>query len=491
MTSRHILYADAAGLVAYRRQRGGIGLEGEFAADAAGCAAFEAWLAQRRSGIFRLLADVADEDFHTEDIPYVGGRDRAALLRRKLDQHRRGTPLAVALPQGRLAQGRRDERVLFASLTHPQLFAPWLDALTRAGAALAGIHSLPQAMVGLPEAQAHERALLVTISRAGLRQTLFENGQLRFSRLTALASTAPAEAAVACADEAARIRPYADSHGLIAGDGPLAVLILVHPAHAGAFRQRCRDSADLRFEFLDLVAVARRHGLATPPADCRSEVLFAHLLSRRPPRRQYANNDVRRHFRLRQARIAFAAGTWATLALGLAVAGLQWHEADLLRRETAALHAQIERDADALRARQASLPATPIAADRLRAVVERHAQLVRTSPGPTPLYRRLGAVLAEFPEIELERLDWSLAEGGADGPAAVVDVHGVLPAEMAQDQNRQIAAIEALRTRLGGAGGIRARATSLPFDADSGRVLTSAAANAEPLRFALRVSQAL
>jgi hypothetical protein len=67
---------------------------------------------------------LAEEGFQLEDLPYVQGGDRNALLQRRLSQYYYNTPLSAAISLGRAKEGRRDEKVLFAALTRVETFTP-------------------------------------------------------------------------------------------------------------------------------------------------------------------------------------------------------------------------------------------------------------------------------------------------------------------------------------------------------------------------------
>jgi hypothetical protein len=165
-----------------------------------------------------LLADLADEGFQIESLPYTQGADRQALLSRKLGQYFYGAPLATALSFGRDKGGRRDEKFLFTALTRPQLFEPWLAALRAAEAQLAGVYSLPllggALLAKLPNA-ADSAACWSRLPRRHPAELLRErpaqvqppdaNGGLR-----------PAEIAAGCAAEALKIKQYLLGQRLLA-----------------------------------------------------------------------------------------------------------------------------------------------------------------------------------------------------------------------------------------------------------------------------------
>lgn len=143
MPQRRALFLDANRITAYAWQGGRIQSEGYFAGDVPGLEAFSAYLKTKRSSLFYLLADVAEEGYQIEDIPFVQGNDRKALIERRLSQYFYGTPLATAVSLGRDKTGRRDEKMLFSALTRPQFFEPWLATLRQSETRLAGVFSVP------------------------------------------------------------------------------------------------------------------------------------------------------------------------------------------------------------------------------------------------------------------------------------------------------------------------------------------------------------
>src|ERR671914_2528100 len=142
--ARHLLYFTAEDHYLYTSARGRLELEAKFAADDVGVSAFRDHLSDRKGTLFALLADLAGEDFHEEQVPWLRGSDREAVVQRRLAQRYRDTRLAAALSLGPIAgPHRRNERLLLASFTSTQQFAPWLEALEEAGGRLGGGYSVP------------------------------------------------------------------------------------------------------------------------------------------------------------------------------------------------------------------------------------------------------------------------------------------------------------------------------------------------------------
>lgn len=513
MTQRRVLFLDASHLSAFRVGGGSIVAEGDFTADATGFEAFAAYLMQQRHSLFMLLADVAEEGFQLEEVPYSSGKDRIAIIKRKLGQYFYGTPLSVARTLGRLKTGRRDVRLLLMALTQPQQFDPWLNILRDAQACLAGIYSVAQLVPALLPATAPAQLLVITQTRSGLRQTFFVDRQLRFSRLSPLATGAAQESAIAAAAEAAKMHQYLSSQRLIERGTPLTTLVLAHPAQLSALRERCRDSSILRFEFIDLPQEEKRAGLAATCADSRAEMLFCHLLARKTPPEQFARSVERRHYRLWQTRFALKGASAVVLASGLLFAaklGMDIHE---IRGGTEQIRQQTHLDQRHYDLTMQALPKIPLTTDNLRALVDRYDRVAQRAEGPAPLLAQLSRSLDAFPGIALEQVEWKIAEqiesgplgsptatqqlsippNMANGPYAQATVAARLPIGMLGDQRGQLKLVADFTKHLGATPDTLAVILQPPIDTQSGKTLKSGDERGTPEapRFSFRVIRKL
>jgi hypothetical protein len=514
MPDRRVLFLDSSRLTAYRWQSGHLHAEGVFSPDETGLDAFAEYLAGHRRSIFHLLAEVADEGFQIEDVPFVRGRDRSALVERKLGQYFYGTPLSTAFSLGRDQEGRRDEKILFAALTRPQHFEPWLAALRRAESRLSGIYSVPQTLATLARdlSKTHPRLLLVTVTGGGLRQTFVQDGRLHFSRLTPLATNTVDEMAIAANLESVKMYHYLAGQRLIGRHTPLATVVLVHPAQQAAFRARCVDTEELRFEFLDILDEAKRHHLKSPPRDSHAELLFLHLLVADAPHLQFAPAAERRFFRLWQTQFALRSAGFISLAACLLFAAKQGAEYYGISAETAEMQTRLQEDRQRYDSALQALPKIPISTDNLRALIGRYDEITKVAVGPEPAYLLLGRALRDSPKVDLESLEWRITnnpEGSAasaaasgKGPGAgapqdrasyvAMDVHGLLPISMATDHRSQRDTVTAFADRLRAEAGVQVKVLSMPFETESGKPLKSGgehAADIEAPKFSLRLVQ--
>lgn len=512
MPQRRILYLDNACLTAYKTGGGEVVVEGRFLPDENGLQAFDDYLLQENRSLFVLLVDLPDEGFQVEDIPFSSGKDRAAIVTRKLGQFFYGTPYAIAQSQGRQKTGRRDERLLLMALTRPQSLDPWLGLLRARQAILTGIYSLPQIVEQLLPKQAVPQILLLAQTHAGLRQAFFLDRQLHFSRLTPLATGSGGESAMATAQEAEKMHQYLASQRLVDRNRALTVRVLANAAHMPALRSHCHDSARLQFEFADLPEEAKRLGMKPIPPNVFADVLFCHLVSRQPPREQFAPAAERQYFRLWQTRFALKAA-----AIGIFVAGLMFSAKQLVdfvqaRDQIALLQEQVRNDQRSYEADMKSLPPIPISAENLKKLMERYALETRRAEGPRPLLVQLSRSLDAFPAIALERIDWMISDelndkkaGGLPfgqvavppamnaGPYAHAVVAAFLPVGMVANQRAQLGLVNDFIRHLGEAPDTLAVVLTPPVDTQSGKTLRSDDERrvAEPPRFTFRLTRKL
>src|SRR4029078_7458386 len=184
MSAKLVLYFSATEHTLYRFSGGALEAEATFAATADGLLEFRASLEGRKGALVYVLADLAGEDFHEDQIPYLRGNDRQMVVQRRLAQRYRDTRLAAAISLGDMTGEPRTERPLLASVTHTEQFTAWIDAIVGSGARLAGVYSVPLLAPALAArlGVGSGRSLIVTANSAGPRQCYVEDGRPRFAR---------------------------------------------------------------------------------------------------------------------------------------------------------------------------------------------------------------------------------------------------------------------------------------------------------------------
>ena len=511
MAARRLLYFTAEDHYLYRRAGGRLQLEARFSGDDLGIGAFREYLRGHREGLFSVIADLAGEDFHEEQVPYVRGADRAAVIARRLAQRYRDTRLATALSLGQVLAGeRRNERLLLASFTNTQQLAPWLDALEEARVRLSGVYSVPLLAPALAAAmRAREtRLLLVTANRAGLRQCYIDHGRLRFARLERTVEMVPQALAMFVRSETQRLAQYLVTLRALPRDGaPVQVLVIAPAGQRAVFEQALQSDNRLLFRTLDYADALRVVKLRQPPEGAGAEALYLHLAARKAPREQFASrDDRRRYFVWRLQRGIVAAGALALTVCAL-VAGARWLEAMSLRNDAAS---QLTRARDAARQYEsitAAFPVTETTTDNLKTTVVEFMRIAQHTATPDRALAHVANVLNRFPQVELDAIRWSVTRPGEQrgGPAAaalatapegavLVEISGRVNATQRNDYRGITAQVQQLASALTGSDYELVR-TELPFDVTSEGTLTgdigSRAESGEAPRFIILLARKL
>ncbi len=518
MADKRILAFNGSTITALRWQKGLVMTDQVFAADALGHEAFSTYLANAKDALIYLLVDVSEEGFQLETIPAVQGGDRAALIKRRLGQFFFGTPYSLGHSLGRQKEGRRDERVLFAALTRPEVLTPWLELIYQAERPLAGIYSVPLVLAENAKSivSGREQFLLVTLAASGLRHTFFNDGQIQFSRLSQLTTHSQDEFAISCAREATRTYQYLLGQRLIMRNATLPTIVVAHSNDHAKLRMQFVDTDKLNFELLGLDTLATKLGLKTPLADSHCDTLFAHQLITHTPKEQFAPEPDRKLYRLSQIRSGLRVAA-AAILFGCLVAagrfGLQWSE---LHDSTVITNAQAAADSKRHEALINELPKIKLTPDNLRAVIARYQEIMQRSAGPMPLLTHLSNVLEVMPAISLQRLDWAITDrtngtigtignvpasattptpaptgSGAGTVGTFLDVTAHLPITVALDQRLQIEMVDNFVSRLR-TNGVEVIIAKSPVDIESGKALKRGSSDTErpsgPPEFKIRLT---
>lgn len=376
----------------------------EFPSSEEGIQRFSGLLSRYRRTPITLVADSVDEDYRLETLPHVMGRARRELLSRKLKQIFRNAPYSAAIPQGRIGEGRRDDRYLMVSLADSEWLHPWVATIRNLGAPFAGLTLLSLAaenLLGRLKIR-DPHVLLASRQPAGLRLTYFHQGKLRFSRLTRTDSSGSLDLNVA--DEVSKTQLYLASQRIFPREGRLSVYLLdLSNTLSSALTSL---NADPQFEthLFDAGEIGRR--LAIPAeliVNAPEAVYLAALESR------FANlapSALSHSFRLHRIKRGLLVAGGAALASSTAMAGWNWLQ---MRADTAQmqqLEASIRQNEALYQDTLKQLPSVPLSAESLSRVVETAKRIESENRTPARAYERLSKVLNRHPDITLDRLSW-------------------------------------------------------------------------------------
>ncbi len=511
MAARQLLYFTAEDHYLYAAAGGRLELEAKFSGDDLGVTAFREHLRDRRGALFALVADLASEDFHEEQVPLLRGGDREAVVQRRLAQRYRDTRLAAALSLGQVSTPqRRNERLLLASFTNTQQFAPWLDALEEAGAKLAGVYSVPLLAPALAARLGARgpRALVVSANRAGLRQCFVENGKLRFARLERTVEMVPQALAAFVRSETLRLMQYLGTLRALPRDGaPLQAFVVAPPGQRAEFEHALVSDARVVFQTVDGAQALQAVGLRQAPEGTGAEALYLCLAARKPPREQFASSAERRRYTVWQLqRAVVAAGALGFAACAL-YGGSRWLEVMDVSGRAASQSREAKLAAEQYQRITSTFPVTETTTENLRVAVLEFRRIAERSLAPEAAFMHVSRVLEQFPQMEVDAINWRLgrpgeqreeapgaASPGAQGDQAVqFAISGRVNATQRNDYRGITGQVQSFANALASAGYQLAR-TQLPFDVTSEGTLTGDIGGTDPgeaPRFTITLSRRL
>lgn len=485
MINRRLLYLSMHRLTAYIWRSGTLSEEATFELHAEEHQRFSEYLRVHRNTHYQMLANVSDEGYWIETIPFLRGAERQGLIARKMGQHFPGTSLASATSLGFEKDRRKNEKLLLSALTNPSHFAPWLKCLDEADAPLAGIYNVAQLGATLLQRLQlpSTRCLLLTQQDHSIRESYLVNGETHFSRMVALNDSSMAGIAGSFAAEAGKLMQYLVGQRLIGRHDTLPVYVLAHPQSMTAVRAACHDSDSLIFEILDNHRQAQQIKLKSLPDDNRSELLFLQLLACATPRQQYASEDYRHNYRISQIRHGLIALSAVTLLSGSLFAAKEFIQAHRLQREASEFSTRAAEMAARYREISATFPQIGIDNATLRRITTRHGELLAQQRLPDTAYRLISNVLNQSPAIQLEALDWRVGKTGNPATSSnsnefnltdsdeVMTIHGLVRLESTASRRQTLAALAQFVQLLGVDRNSETKVLRQPFDLESSQVL--------------------
>ncbi len=492
MPAKRILYFTASQVGAYSWKSGVLTQDALFENSEEAPPAFGEYVADAPKALYDLLVDIVEEDFHQESIPFLRSGDRRSMLNLKLAQRYRDTSLAMTLSLGYQSGPRREESILFASLTNTQSLQPWLEALVGREARIAGVYSVPllapalAKRLGFPQ----KRFLLISLQQAGIRQSFVDNGQIRFSRLSQIYGDDMAERAGAMAAETSRLHQYLINMRMMPRDSAALDVIVLAPDEAQSdFQRACVSTEELNYHIVTAGAAAKMTGLKSAPAGMLAERLFLNLLAHSPPSRQFAADDYRRFFNIWRMRVATHATSAAVFSICVLLALPRLMDYYAVRDMIGDNQAQERRLNTQYTHLQAKFQKTPTSTENLKALIKNYIVLEKQSVSIDKMFVELSKALAVVPQIEIERIEWEISGAprratpgakpppspppAAADPAAksagapvfeIVQLSGKVNAAQASDLRGITQLVNQFVLALRARPGVEVSSTQLPFD---------------------------
>ena len=419
--AKHFLYLTNDKLVALIWKGGSIVERDVFNSTELETPAFTEYIDKHRDISTYVVTDLIEEDFRVDTVPHLRGSDRDAVLGRKLSQLYRASPFRHGIIQGREAEGRRDDKVLYHAVTNPELLKPLLAVLDRAEVPLEGIYSsavLSGKLLSALNAFFQHTLLVTIVPDFGLRQTYFQNKQIKFSRLTPIIFDDGQPVGQLIAAETSRTWQYLDSLRFFASGETLEVSILIHARDRQMVADAIRTYPLIQYRFLDIDEVAEKLKLKPAPVSSHAEELLVHLYAQGRIEDHFATPEQRRYGIFKRARFGLFALTAGILAACTVGAGFNLYQASRVSNE-------IDRSTDMTKPLQAEYRAVvneiskqTAASETVRDASGFFVQYIRPAPAsPGDFVRDFSQVFAEFPKIQLLQLVWAPISDASTTPA--------------------------------------------------------------------------
>jgi hypothetical protein len=407
-----------------------------FEDDEAGRAGFQALLRSAAGLPVCLMADTVDEDYRFETLPHAMGGDRREMVDRKLKQLYRTSPFFGAQLLDREGDKRRDDRYLFASVTNPDLFNPWLPMLMQARAAVVGVFPLPLvslALLKLLQLQ-DSNVLLVSRHSAGVRQTFVKDQRFRLSRLTPIRAGVESTFRDAFVEEVRNTRMYLDALNVTHVEDAVTVALLdqdggledlEHLVPGGRRNVRC-----VRFRPEDLSA---KLGVSRKSLEASEDSLHLFLLGLRAPVLNLAPPALTSGYsRYQASRGIYAAGALAAL-VGIGWCGTNLYQVVDLKRERQQVLVKTQSEQARYQELTRSFPPAPTTPSNLRLTVEVAERIGKIAHLPDASFRAVSQALEANPSITLNGLNWRYgrtSEVVAGGAPSALAQSAVLQVEL-------------------------------------------------------------
>lgn len=396
-------------LTIYHWHRGELGSSYLFEIDERGQANFERYLQETPNIPIAIVVDIIEEEYRVDTIPHVFGPDRKAVLQRKQSRLFRDSPYCNTEFQGRDEQGRKDDNVLFMSISNPGIIRPWLKLLGKYKVPLKGIYTLPLISGSVFETLANfsNNALIVSLqSISGLRQSYFQNKKLKISRLSSMPRYGTVSFAPKIIDEVDKIRRYLASLRLISTDEPLDIYFLAHGELLEDLNRQQADSGTVHYHMLDIDELGKNEGLIQSQISPFSDRFFMHYFLKRNMPNSYASRNEMRYSRMRDLRNTMFALSFIIMLFSSVYSGLNFMSGANFKQQSDAAQKKTSFYSARYQMARERLPKTPVEPVDIEIAVKMAKTLDDLKATPLEMFKFLSSGLDAFSNIKLDNIDW-------------------------------------------------------------------------------------
>jgi hypothetical protein len=276
--------------------------------------------------------------------------------------------------------------------------------------------------------------------------------------------------------ETLRLAQYLATLRLLPRDGSQLPALVVAPAgERAAFEQALASDARVIFHTIDHAQARSAVGLRQAPEGMGSESLYLQLAARKAPREQFASSGDRRRFQVWRLQRGLVAAGLIGLAACVVFAGARWLETAQLNASAAEQQLEAARAAERYQRITAAFPVTETTTENLRATVLEFRRIAQASPQPEDAFAHVSRVLQQFPQMELDAINWRVGRSEKREADIADGLEVVISGRVSATQRSDYRGLTAQVQRFAGAlasGGYQLVSTQLPFDVTSAGTLT-------------------
>ncbi len=270
-----------------------------FEPDETGLELFEAYLRSLKKEPVRMLVDLIEEEFRQVKIPVLRGNDRKVIIKRNFNKFFRNTKFNFSKSISVTKKGRKEEKVLIAGLTNPDLIKPWLDIIEQTKTPLSGILSLPVISESLISTFKPEHPCVIVVSQqvpSNLRQSVFVNGKLILSRLVPIASFYQGDYAADVIRDIEGTQRYLVSQRIIDRSEVLSIQIICNKRHYDQLTEKSAEKSYFDFHIHNINDLIEQEKIEVEEAQEFSSILFCHKATQKPLINHYAKGREQKYF---------------------------------------------------------------------------------------------------------------------------------------------------------------------------------------------------
>ena len=378
---------------------------------------------------FRILANVIGEDYRTEKVAHLIGKYRTDFHKRRMQKLFRNSPYCFSEVQGRDERGRREDHVLFFGILTEDKITPWVTQILRAGGVVVGVYNAamvsPQILKEL-SGNTGGNCLLVTLHEKGLmRQTLFRDKKMRFSRVSKVADATAAEVAESLRREMERAIQYMNAQKVPVSDG-INIHFICPSAMVSQLRETVPSGERIRVAFHDAGAIARSMGVSGSVEELgKDSSLLAHSVSAFLRLGQMSPFNLVRYYWARTTVMTASLLMAAYGAYNLTAAGgtlatgyfdYSTRNVDLADRAN-----KLQNDYNAEVATIGDPPSSP---ENMRAVSNVFNALTEVEVSPSPLMYYFSEAYIQNSGVRVDNMRWWVSSEAGGGPEDLAIFNG-------------------------------------------------------------------